>query len=96
MSLTVGGFLLMVCSVLTGLIVEAIKKMGDIKKPNVTACIVSIIVGAIVPFGYILYNNIALDANAVMYIVSLIILSWLCAMLGYDKVIQTLTQIKRG
>lgn len=96
MTLTVGGFLLMICSVLTGLIVEGIKKMVEVRKPNIVACIVSIVVGAVVPIGYIINQSIPIDTNAVMYVLSIIVLSWLCAMLGYDKVIQTLAQIKRG
>lgn len=96
MTIEVGSILLMLCSVLTGLIVEAIKKMVDIKKPNITAAIVSIVVGAVIPIMYILYNAIVLDTTAVLYIISLIFLSWLCSMLGYEKVVQTLTQTKRG
>ena len=96
MTLTTGSILLMLCSVLTGLIVEAIKKMTTVRKPNITAAVVSIIVGAVVPIAYILYKAISIDTTAVLYVISLIVLSWLCAMLGYDKVIQTLTQLKRG
>lgn len=96
MTLTTGSILLMLCSVLTGLIVEAIKKMMDTKKHNITAAVVSIVVGAAVPIGYILYNGMAFDKTVALYVVSIIVLSWLCAMLGYDKVVQTITQVKRG
>lgn len=31
-----------------------------------------------------------------VYLIALVLLSWLCAMLGYDKVIQAITQIRNG
>ena len=96
MTIEVGIFLLMLCSVLTGLVVEAVKKMVKVKKPNITAAIVSVIVGAVIPIMYIVYNSLAFDTTAILYIISLIVLSWLCSMLGYEKVVQTLTQTKRG
>lgn len=96
MTIEVGMFLLMLCSVLTGLIVEAIKKMTEVKKPNIVAAVVAVFVGAIIPVMYILYNSLSFDTTAILYIISLIFLSWLCSMLGYEKVIQTLTQTKRG
>ena len=95
MTVTISGFLLMVCSVLTGLIVEAIKQMLPIKKPNITAAGVSIVIGCVVPIGYMLYKGIPINVTAWLYIISIMVLSWLCAMLGYDKVIQTLAQVKR-
>ncbi len=96
MTIEVGIFLLMLCSVLTGLVVEAVKKMVKVKKPNITAAIVSVIVGAVIPIMYIVYNSLAFDTTAILYIISLIVLSWLCSMLGYEKVVQTLVQTKRG
>ena len=96
MTIEVGMFLLMLCSVLTGLIVEAIKKMTEVKKPNIVAAVVAVVVGLVIPVMYILYNSLVFDTTAILYIISLIFLSWLCSMLGYEKVIQTLTQTKRG
>lgn len=94
MTITVCSMLVMLCSILTGLIVEAVKKMGDITKPNITTAAVSVIVGAVVSIGYILYYGIAFNAQVVIIVLAIIVLSWLCAMLGYDKVMQTLAQVK--
>lgn len=95
MTITIGSFILMICSIMTGLIVEAIKKMVTVDKPNILAAIVSVIVGILIPVGYIILNKMAFDTTAVLYIVSIVVLSWLCSMLGFDKVMQTISQIKR-
>lgn len=95
MTITIGSFILMICSIMTGLIVEAIKKMVNVDKPNIVAAIVSVIVGIAVPVGYILMNHIFFDTTAILYIISIVVLSWLCSMLGFDKVMQTISQIKR-
>lgn len=95
MTITIGSFILMLCSILTGLIVEAIKKMTTVDKPNILAAIVSVVVGILVPVGYILINKMAFDTTAILYIISIVVLSWLCSMLGFDKVVQSLEQLKR-
>lgn len=95
MTVSIGSFILMLCSLLTGLITEAIKKMVNVDKPNILAAIVSVVVGIAVPCGYIILNNLAFDTTAILYIISIVTLSWLCSMLGFDKVVQTLNQLKR-
>lgn len=95
MTISIGSFILMVCSIMTGLIVEAVKKMVHVDKPNILAAVVSVLVGVIVPLCYIAKNNIPMDITAVLYVISIVVLSWLCAMLGFDKVMQTISQIKR-
>ncbi len=95
MSFSTGTMLVMICSVLTGLIVEAIKNMVEVKKPNIVAAVVSVIVGVAVSIAYMVYASIAVDATVIIYIVSIVLFSWLCAMLGYEKVMQTIVQIKR-
>ena len=74
MTITIGSFILMICSLMTGLIVEAIKKMVEVKRANVVAAVVSVIVGIAVPVGYIVMNKILLDVNALLYIVSIVVL----------------------
>lgn len=88
---------LFVVSLLTGLVTEGIKRLLDEYKKeyhsNVVAGIIAVVFSVLVDIGYTVVNNMAFDAVWVVYLISLIILSWLCAMLGYDKVIQTLAQI---
>lgn len=94
MTIASGSFILLICSALTGLIVEAIKKMVEVKKPNIVAAIVSVIVGIVVSIGYILLKNIGISIDSMLYVIGIVVLSWLVSMLGYDKVIQTMLQIK--
>lgn len=94
MTISSGSFILLICSAFTGLIVEAIKKMINVKKPNIVAAIVSVIVGIVVSIGYIYINHIAFTLDSILYVIGIVVLSWLVSMLGYDKVIQTILQIK--
>lgn len=94
MTISSGSFILLLCSVLTGLIVEALKKMvGEISKPNIVAAIVSVIVGIIIPIGYMFITKIPFNTDSVFYIIGIVGLSWLTSMLGYDKVVQTIMQV---
>lgn len=95
MTVSMASFILLICSVMTGLIVEGIKKMFHIARPNILAAVVSVIVGIAVPVAFIIVSHETFSITSVLYIVSIVVLSWLCAMLGYDKVIQTIAQIGR-
>ena len=94
------GFLLMLMltASMTTLITEALKKMlSDLHKSvpnNLLAGAVSIVTSGGISAGYIILNEVQLNAATGVHIAALILLSWLCAMLGYDKVKQTLTQIR--
>lgn len=81
---------------MTTLITEAIKKMvsDEIYLKNILAAIVSVVVSIAVSVGYLILTHTAVTPEIIVYIITLIVLSWLCAMLGYDKVVQTLAQIK--
>lgn len=89
--------MLMACSVVTTLMVEATKKMiGEGKKTswNLVAAIESVIVAAALSTGYLIITGTALSAQIWVYIIALIVFSWMCSMLGFDKVKQMLLQIK--
>ena len=94
------GFLLMLMltASMTTLITEALKKMlSDMHKSvpnNLLAGAASIVTSGGISAGYIILNEVQLNAATGVHIAALILLSWLCAMLGYDKVKQTLTQIR--
>lgn len=87
--------MLLVCSLLTTLTVEAIKKMINFKenKSNLIAAIVSIVLAIAVSIGYAIMTLVTINIQYIMFIIALCFLSWLCAMNGYDKVMQTLSQI---
>lgn len=100
MKLDMFAFALLVVSTLTGLVVQAIKAMLAenhivMKKPNTVAGIVAIVLAVLLGVGWVLYTGAVWSVQLVLLLVALGFLSWLCAMLGYDKVMQTLAQIKR-
>lgn len=89
---------LMCVSTLTGLCTEAVKKIlaeHNVKYyANTLAAIVSIILSIIVGFGYMILTNTAFSAQFAVCVVALMLMSWLCAMVGYDKVIGQFKTIK--
>ena len=100
MNIELFSFLLLLVSLLTGLVTEAIKNMaaerGSKVKPNTTAGLVSLALSAGVGIAYVLYTGQIVTVQIIISIVALVFLSWLCAMVGYDKVIQTLAQLHIG
>ncbi len=88
--------LMAVSAAFTGLATEAIKRMVGEEKitaPNILAAIVSVIVAGGVSAWYIVMHDVAMDVKVWTQIVALIVLSWLCAMNGFDKVKQTIDQL---
>lgn len=89
---------LLVVSVLTGLFTEAIKKWLQERDktyyPNALAGYVSIGLSIAVGIAYIIITGTAINAQMAVYLVAFVLLSWLCAMVGYDKVIQAISQFK--
>ena len=95
--ISTGSFILLICSVVTGLVVEAIKKMvGDapVRNINILVAIVSVVVGTVVTIGHMVIHEIPVTPEAILFIVGIVGLSWLCSMVGYDKVIQTILQTR--
>lgn len=82
---------LMVVSALTGLVTEAVKKILDEHEKkyfsNTLAGIIAAVLSLLVGIGYMVLNSIAFSAQIVVCIIALILLSWLCSMVGYDKVV---------
>lgn len=96
MSLHVFLIMLLACSILTTLTVEAIKKMftnGEAQKANIIAAIVAVVLAIVIGIGYAIIFAVTVNATYVVLIIALCFLSWLCAMVGYDKVIQAISQI---
>lgn len=89
---------LMITSTLSGLVTEAIKKIlteqNKSYHANTLAGIVAAILSIAISIGYILVTNIGFTTQTIIYTIALVFMSWLCAMVGYDKVAQTLAQIK--
>lgn len=100
MTIQIFLFFLFGISLLTGLFVQAIKKLlGEFKKKigsNLLSSIVSIVLSILVGVFYPLLFNVQVDIAYVIWFVIIAIFSWLVAMLGYDKVKQTILQIFGG
>lgn len=83
---------------MTSLITQAVKKLLDENNikyaSNTLAGIIAIITSLLISVGYIIIYHIIFSPVILVYIIALMILSWLCAMLGYDKVMQTISQLK--
>lgn len=88
--------MLFACSVFTSLTVEGIKKMfmdGESKKANIVAALVATILAIAIGIVYAILFNVTATMQYVTIIAVLCFLSWLCAMVGYDKVVQAICQI---
>lgn len=89
---------IMAVSTTTGLVTEAIKNLlvehNVAYRANTLAGIVSAVLSAVLGVGYVFATNIGFSAQVIVYIIALVIVSWLCSMVGYDKVMQTIKQFK--
>lgn len=90
--------LLMIVSVLTGLFTEAIKKMmeelGKTYRSNILAGIVAVVLSVAVGAAYAVLMEVHINDKMAVLLIALVLLSWLSAMVGYDKVIQAISQFK--
>ena len=80
---------------MTSLIVEAVKKMHTVKRPTTVAAIVSVVVGIAIPVAYMIMNHMSFTAQDIVYIVGMVVLTWLCSTLGYDTVMTAIAQFKK-
>ena len=98
MTMEIFLLLLLITSSVAGLATEGIKKLLDERQSNYSknalAGYVSLALSLLVGGGYIILFEIPIDTKLFVYLIALMLLSWLCAMVGYDKVIQTISQLK--
>lgn len=89
---------LLITSTFTSLVTEGVKKIlsehNVIYYANSLVALVSIVLSVIIAVGYMILSGVALTPNIAVVMIALVVLSWLCAMVGYDKVIQAICQIK--
>ena len=83
-------------SIATNLTTEVIKKLAGERQWNwnIVSCIVTLVLAAGVSAGYVVNTGTAFTAQLIVPIVAFVYFSWLCAMLGYDKVREAFGQIK--
>ena len=80
---------------MTSLIVEAVKKMFTVKRPTTLAAIVAVVVGILIPVLYMILYQIPFTAQDAVYIIGTVVLTWLCATLGYDTVMTAIGQFRK-
>ena len=92
--------LLSICSVVSSLVTEAVKKFLDSIKikyaTNVVVLIVSMVIGGAVSTIYFMQDPSVVIDHQITFTVVIVVANWLVAMLGYDKIVQTITQFKDG
>lgn len=83
-------------STFTSLVTEAIKKIliehNRSFKSNTLAGITSAVLSLLVGVGYIVISKAEITASLFVFVAALMVLGWLSAMIGYDKVVQTIRQ----
>lgn len=89
---------LLLVSILTGLFTEAVKgwlRERDVGYySNALAGYIAVILSILVSVGYLILTETAFNAKMAVYLISMMLLSWLGAMVGYDKVIQAISQFE--
>jgi len=89
--------LLAVLSVLTSLCTEAIKTFLDSMEieyaSNIIVLAVAVFVGIIGTSVFYAWNDIAFTSLNIISIFLMVCANWLCAMLGYDKIMQAIAQM---
>lgn len=99
MTFTVFSVILAICAAVTSLLVQGVKSLLNRKKVNYSAnvlvLIVAVIVGCSVTALYYVNYQIPFNALNSVYLALMGIANWLGAMFGYDKVRQTIEQIKQ-
>lgn len=100
MTLEIFLLILLIVSTLTGLVTEAIKKWLQERDKkyyaNALAGYVAVVLSIAVGIAYIILAQTVFNAQMAVYLIALVFLSWLSAMVGYDKVVQAISQFKQG
>ena len=90
--------LLAIFATVTSLITEGVKKtltaLNVKYAANIVVLLVSLIVGGIGTFLFYIWKGYDMNVNSAIWIFLMTVANWLGSMVGYDKVIQTITQIK--
>ena len=96
MTLTTFLFIFFIGATAASLFTEALKKVFWEMSSNLIALITSAVVGVCGTIIAYILMDIPLDSKNIVCIILMTFLIWLGSMIGYDKVIQTIEQIKGG
>ncbi|MBP3577717.1 MAG: hypothetical protein J6K15_06370 [Lachnospiraceae bacterium] len=97
MTVEIMGALLFAFALATALITQGLKNLLDSMKvkyaSNMVAAVVSVAVAGAGTSIYYIWNNYEWTSLHIICIFLMMVANWLAAMFGYDKVMQTMTQI---
>lgn len=89
---------LLMMSTLISLVTEAVKKIlseyNKTYRANTLTGVVALVLSTIAAVCYVVMTGTAFTSQVVVWIIMFVFASWLCAMVGYDKVTQTIGQFK--
>lgn len=98
MTTTIFLTILFICATVTSLVTEGIKRFLEELRisyvANILVLVVALIIGIIAAALYYINAGIPFTVINIVYLILLGIANWLCAMFGYDKVMQTISQLK--
>ena len=91
---------LLITSTLTSLVTEAVKKImteyDKTYRANTLVGIVALLLSVAIGCGYIVLAGLEFTSAVIICLIAQVFMSWLCAMVGYDKVIQAIGQFKNN
>ena len=89
-------FLFTVGSLASSLLTQALKKAIKDLSSNITALISALAIGVGGTLAAYILLNVELNAKNIICLVLMAACVWVGSMVGYDKVLQTIAQMKRG
>lgn len=95
MTIEIFLFLFTIGSLISSLLTEAIKKMDLNLSVNIIALIDAIVVGFLGTIAFYLIMGIVWTPTNIVCIFLMTFCIWIGSMIGYDKVMQTIAQLKR-
>lgn len=88
-------YLFTIGSIFASLLTQAAKKAFPDISSNILALANAVIVGIIGMFCAYVLMNIPFTAANIIYIIFMAVCIWMGSMVGYDKIVQTLEQLKK-
>lgn len=89
-------FLFTVGSLASSLLTQALKKAIKDLSSNITALISALVIGVGGTLAAYILLNVELNAKNIICLVLMAACVWVGSMIGYDKVLQTIAQLKGG
>lgn len=96
LSLEMFLWLLLVGSMFASLFTEALKKALPNISSNIVALFCAFVIGALGMIAAFILMDISFNAKSITSIIIMAFLIWLGSMVSYDKLMQTISQIKGG